>query len=83
MGRRCTRSQSVYTFPAAGGRGGRQGRQAGTFNQQSKAGKHAWSLAWEGNRLREDAKDAKDNKEKDNVVDAEVVDSKEDKEKRA
>ena len=27
--------------------------------------------------------DKKDNKEKDNVVDAEVVDSKEDKEKRA
>jgi len=30
-----------------------------------------------------DNKDAKDNKEKDNVVDAEVVDAKEDKEKRA
>tara|TARA_Y100000817_G_scaffold274605_1_gene234965 strand:+ start:4100 stop:6019 length:1920 start_codon:yes stop_codon:yes gene_type:complete len=30
-----------------------------------------------------DTKDAKDNKEKDNVVDAEVVDGKEDKEKRA
>ena len=28
-------------------------------------------------------KDSKDNKEKDNVVDAEVVDGKEDKEKRA
>ena len=30
-----------------------------------------------------DKKDNKDNKEKDNVVDAEVVDTKEDKEKRA
>ena len=30
-----------------------------------------------------DKKDNKDNKQKDNVVDAEVVDAKEDKEKRA
>ncbi len=48
-----------------------------------KLGEAVYKSQQKPNEKTDDNKDAKDNKEKDNVVDAEVVDAKEDKEKRA
>ena len=48
-----------------------------------KLGEAVYKSQQKPNEKTDDNKDAKDNKEKDNVVEAEVVDSKEDKEKRA
>ena len=48
-----------------------------------KLGEAVYKSQQKPNEKTDNNKDAKDNKEKDNVVDAEVVDAKEDKEKRA
>ena len=48
-----------------------------------KLGEAVYKNQQKSNEKNPDKKDAKNDKEKDNVVDAEVVDAKEDKEKRA